>query len=70
MGPLVGRSQVDDVWNRVTQLRGECELIHGGNRDFAIHGGDADKGAFFPTTLLYADQPLNSELPHSVEAFA
>ncbi|KEA63310.1 Aldehyde dehydrogenase, PaaZ [Marinobacterium lacunae] len=69
MGPLVGRSQVDDVWNRVEQLRQECELIHGGNRDFAINGGDAEKGAFFPTTLLYADQPLASELPHSVEAF-
>ncbi|MBV1787348.1 phenylacetic acid degradation bifunctional protein PaaZ [Marinobacterium sp. D7] len=69
MGPLVGRSQVDDVWSKVEQLRQECELIHGGNRDFAITGGDADKGAFFPTTLLYADQPLSSELPHSVEAF-
>ncbi|GGB83989.1 bifunctional aldehyde dehydrogenase/enoyl-CoA hydratase [Marinobacterium zhoushanense] len=69
MGPLVGRSQVDDVWSKVEQLRQACELIHGGNRDFAITGGDAEKGAFFPTTLLYADQPLSSELPHSVEAF-
>ncbi|WP_432695638.1 phenylacetic acid degradation bifunctional protein PaaZ [Marinobacterium sp. YM272] len=69
MGPLVGRSQVDDVWSKVETLRESCELIHGGTRDFQVTGANADTGAFFPSTLLYADQPLQSDAPHSVEAF-
>jgi len=32
-------------------------------------GADRDKGAFFPPTLLYCDQPLSVETPHAVEAF-
>ncbi|MBS98054.1 MAG: phenylacetic acid degradation bifunctional protein PaaZ [Oceanospirillaceae bacterium] len=69
MGPLVGRDQVDDVWSQVDKLRESCELIHGGQREFDVVGADASKGAFFPTTLLYADQPLNIDAPHSIEAF-
>ena len=69
MGPLVGRSQVDDVWDKVEQLKQSCEVIYGGNKDFAIMGGNVETGAFFPTTLLYSDQPTQTDIPHGVEAF-
>ncbi|MAY41659.1 phenylacetic acid degradation bifunctional protein PaaZ [Neptuniibacter sp. UBA847] len=69
MGPLVGRSQVADVWDKVEQLKQSCEVIYGGSKDFAIKGGDVETGAFFPTTLLYSDQPTQTDIPHGVEAF-
>ena len=69
MGPLVGRAQMEDVWDNVNQLVGACEILYGGAREFEIRGGDKDKGAFFPTTLLYCAQPLTVGEPHDVEAF-
>jgi len=69
MGPLVGRSQVADVWDKVEQLKQSCEVIYGGSEDFSITGGDLETGAFFPTTLLYSDQPTQTDIPHGVEAF-
>ena len=69
MGPLVGRSQVDDVWARVEELKQGSELIFGGTEDFDVVGADRDKGAFFPPTLLLCNQPLSVETPHAVEAF-
>lgn len=69
MGPLVGRSQVDDVWGKVEQLRQSSELVYGGSQDFDVVGADRDTGAFFPATLLYCDKPLTTDAPHAVEAF-
>ncbi len=69
MGPLVGRSQVADVWGKLEQLKQSCEVIHGGTEDFAITGGSLETGAFFPTTLLYSDKPMETDVPHGVEAF-
>ncbi|WP_339670746.1 phenylacetic acid degradation bifunctional protein PaaZ [Dasania marina] len=69
MGPLVGRSQMKDVWEKVEQLKQSCELIYGGTQDFAVVGADKEKGAFFPATLLYCDKPLTAETAHAVEAF-
>jgi len=69
MGPLVGRDQVNDVRARVEELKQGNELIFGGTENFDVVGADRDKGAFFPPTLLYCDQPLSVEAPHAVEAF-
>ena len=69
MGPLVGRAQVDDVWENVNQLLHSCEILYGGAGEFEITGGDREKGAFFPPTLLYCDQPQTATEPHAVEAF-
>ncbi len=69
MGALVGRDQVQDVWDNVNKLAGESEIVYGGNREFDIVGGDSQKGAFFPLTLLHCDTPLGKDTPHSVEAF-
>lgn len=69
MGSLVGRDQVKDVREAVNTLATASEIIFGGQEDFEVVGADKDKGAFFPTTVLYCDQPLKTEIPHSVEAF-
>ncbi|PIE25074.1 MAG: phenylacetic acid degradation bifunctional protein PaaZ [Neptuniibacter caesariensis] len=69
MGALVGRSQVADVWDKVGQLQQACELVHGGSEDFEIVGGNLETGSFFPTTLLYSDKPMETDVPHGVEAF-
>ena len=69
MGPLVGRAQMEDVWENVNRLISSCEILYGGAREFEIKGGDRDKGAFFPSTLLYCEQPLTAGEPHDVEAF-
>jgi len=69
MGSLVGRDQVEDVWTAVNKLAEDSEVIYGGQRDFDVIGADRDKGAFFPATVLYNDQPFTTDSPHSVEAF-
>ncbi len=69
MGSLVGLDQVEDVWEAVHQLADGSEIVHGGKREFEVVGADCDKGAFFPSTLLYCDKPFATDTPHSVEAF-
>ncbi len=69
MGALVGRDQVNDVWQAVDQLAGESQIVYGGKREFEVIGADRDKGAFFPATLLYCDKPFSNHDAHSVEAF-
>jgi len=69
MGSLVGTDQVADVWTAVDKLAVDSEIVHGGKREFEVIGADRDKGAFFPSTLLYCDQPFATESAHSIEAF-
>ena len=69
MGSLVGTDQVEDVWDAVDTLCKDSEIVYGGQREFDVVGADITKGAFFPSTLLYCDQPFSTESPHSVEAF-
>ena len=69
MGSLVGRDQVTDVWENVNAIKNDCELVYGGDANFEILGGDKDKGAFFPPTIIYCKSPINTDAPHSIEAF-
>ncbi|MBA3658884.1 MAG: phenylacetic acid degradation bifunctional protein PaaZ, partial [Gemmatimonadales bacterium] len=70
MGPLAGKGQVTEVERSVERLRGATELVYGGGRDsMQLVGADAERGAFFPTTLLYNDAPFQRNEPHDVEAF-
>ncbi len=69
MGSLVGTDQVEDVWEAVHKLADSSEIVHGGKREFDVVGADRDKGAFFPSTLLYCDKPFDADTAHSVEAF-
>lgn len=69
MGPLVSRAQVQEVAGVVEKLRSEAAVVYGGGEDFEILGGDREKGAFFPSTLLYCEDPFNNTAPHNLEPF-
>lgn len=69
MGPLVSRDQQRDVRSIVETLKQSSELIYGGQQDFELIGGDPERGAFFPPSLLYCDSPLTTAAPHELEAF-
>ena len=69
MGPLAGKTQVREVGESVTKLRLSAEMVHGGFDNMKVVGADPERGAFFPTLLLYDDQPFKRTAPHEVEAF-
>jgi oxepin-CoA hydrolase/3-oxo-5,6-dehydrosuberyl-CoA semialdehyde dehydrogenase len=69
MGPLAGKGQVREVEKNVDRLKMATELVYGGPGTLDVIGADADKGAFFPTMLLYNDRPFDRSEPHDVEAF-
>ena len=69
MGPLASRGQVAEVGQSVAALRRGAELVHGDPERFEVVGGHRERGAFFPSVLLYCDQPFRRPEPHDVEAF-
>ncbi len=69
MGPLVSRGQVREVQNVISALQKDAEIVYGDLENFDVIGGDPNKGAFFPSTLLYCDQPFTKTAPHNLEAF-
>ncbi len=69
MGPLAGKGQRREVEKSVEKLRGGTELIFGGPGTLDVIGADAEKGAFYPTMLLYSDKPFERTAAHDVEAF-
>lgn len=69
MGPLVSPSQRDDVADAVRTLMKNAEVVLGGpDAALTLASGDAERGSFFPPTLLRATDPRAREL-HSIEAF-
>ena len=69
MGPLAGRDQVREVRKSVDAIARSAELVYGNLNDFPVVGADRTRGAFFPTLLFYAKEPLAAHEPHDVEAF-
>jgi len=69
MGPLASRAQVRDVGAATETIRHAAELVFGGRDALQVVGADAERGAFFPITLLATDKPFTSHEPHDVEAF-
>ena len=69
MGPLVGTDQVEEVGEKVAELKRAGRVVYGGQTDFAVEGGDRAKGAYFPHTLLYCEEPFSHREVHDVEAF-
>ncbi|MFK7730356.1 MAG: phenylacetic acid degradation bifunctional protein PaaZ [Pseudomonadales bacterium] len=69
MGPLLGAAQKADVHANVQALAQDCEIVLGGNDDFAIQGDRANRDAFYPPTLLVCANPVEAVGPHSIEAF-
>ena len=69
MGPLASRAQVGEVRARVEELRQAAEIVYGNPDDFEVIGGDRERGAFFPSLLLYCSAPNDRHPVHDVEAF-
>ncbi|MBL4764505.1 MAG: phenylacetic acid degradation bifunctional protein PaaZ, partial [Colwellia sp.] len=70
MGPLVGKSQRLDVESKVAQLSDFCDVVYGGDLSkLELTGDNLNTEAFYPPTLLYCDKPLETDAPHSIEAF-
>ncbi|MCU7497245.1 MAG: phenylacetic acid degradation bifunctional protein PaaZ [Ignavibacteria bacterium] len=69
MGPLVSRSQLKKVKDKVMELSKVTEVVYGYSEDFKLIGAEKDKGAFLDPVLLYCNDPENCREPHEIEAF-
>ena len=69
MGPLAAKGQVSEVQRSLDSLLRVTERVYGDPDGFDVVGADKFRGAFFPTTLLYCDDPHGKQEPHKVEAF-
>lgn len=69
MGALAGRSQMNDVKEKVRELLKDSSLVFGSLDSVAVTGADSEKGAFMSPILLRNDDPFNRIATHNVEAF-
>ena len=69
MGPLAGKSQVEEVKEKVQQLAKTSEIVYGDLEQFEVTGADKDKGAFLSPILLLNKEPFKNTDTHEVEAF-
>ncbi|HEX4935737.1 MAG TPA: phenylacetic acid degradation bifunctional protein PaaZ, partial [Gemmatimonadaceae bacterium] len=68
MGPLAGRAQVREVGKAAEGIRSGAEVVFGGELGTLVNA-DAQKGAFYPITLLASHRPFETSAPHDIEAF-
>ncbi|MBD79549.1 MAG: phenylacetic acid degradation bifunctional protein PaaZ [Crocinitomicaceae bacterium] len=69
MGALAGKSQVEEVREKVELLSQSQEIVYGNLDNFEVMGADKDKGAFLSPILFRNDDPFNKTDVHEVEAF-
>ncbi len=71
MGALASIKQKYDVAEKVELLAQDAKIVFGGHLqpDFKVEGANAEKGAFYPPTLLVCEQPTQAQYIHQVEAF-
>ena len=70
MGALASVKQKHDVAEKVELLSQDAQIVVGGHlADFKVEGADANKGAFYPATLLVCTNPTQAKYIHQVEAF-
>jgi len=69
MGALAGRSQMNDVKEKVQELLKDSSLVFGSLDRVAVTGADSGKGSFMSPILLRNDDPFNRIATHNVEAF-
>lgn len=68
MGPLAGRTQVSEVGVALARIREGAEVAWSSSASGLV-GADADRGAFFPITLLATSDGFARPEPHDIEAF-
>ena len=69
MGALAGKEQVEEVRERIAQLRQSSELVYGDPEVVDLIGADAEKGAFMAPVIFVQKDPFNVSDPHEIEAF-
>jgi oxepin-CoA hydrolase/3-oxo-5,6-dehydrosuberyl-CoA semialdehyde dehydrogenase len=69
MGPLVSREQLEEVRQRIAELKGETTLVYGDANECDVVGADAGKGAFLAPVVFVNDDPFRKMASHNVEAF-
>ncbi len=69
MGPLAGQSQREEVRTQVRRLLASSQLIYGSLDSVETIDADSTRGAFLSPLLLLNERPLESEEPHTIEAF-
>ena len=69
MGAMVSKEQVEEVRNRVNDLRETADLVYGTLDSVELVNADFEKGAFLSPILLRENDPFKNTAVHEVEAF-
>jgi oxepin-CoA hydrolase/3-oxo-5,6-dehydrosuberyl-CoA semialdehyde dehydrogenase len=69
MGALAGKTQFNEVKEKVEQLSKSQKIIIGDFENFEVKGADKNKGSFMPPIIFLNQQPFKNTDCHSIEAF-
>ncbi len=69
MGALAGKSQKQEVIEKIKQLAQTQEIVFGDIEKFEVVGADKNKGAFLSPILFLNKNPFKYQDCHNVEAF-
>ncbi|MDP6936652.1 MAG: phenylacetic acid degradation bifunctional protein PaaZ [Candidatus Marinimicrobia bacterium] len=69
MGALAGKSQVEEVTEKVEELASSQHIVFGDIENFEVTGADKNKGAFISPILFLNDKPFEKTDCHNIEAF-
>src|SRR6187399_340258 len=69
MGALAGKSQVEEVKQKVLELKKTQQIVFGDLENFEVTGADKNKGAFMSPILFMNDNPFKNTDVHHIEAF-
>jgi oxepin-CoA hydrolase/3-oxo-5,6-dehydrosuberyl-CoA semialdehyde dehydrogenase len=69
MGSLAGKSQLQEVSEKVIQLSKTQKIVFGDLQNFEVKGADKNLGAFISPILFLNDSPFKNQDCHNIEAF-
>lgn len=69
MGSLAGKTQIQEVKEKVQLLLKTSELVYGDLQDVEVIGADKHKGSFMSSILLLNKEPFKNQDTHNIEAF-
>lgn len=69
MGSLAGKSQLNEVREKVEQLSKTQKIIIGDFEKFEVKGADKNKGCFMPPIIFLNENPFVNTDCHNIEAF-
>jgi oxepin-CoA hydrolase/3-oxo-5,6-dehydrosuberyl-CoA semialdehyde dehydrogenase len=69
MGSLAGKSQLQEVSEKVIQLSKTQKIVFGDLQNFEVKGADKNLGAFISPILFLNESPFKNQDCHNIEAF-